>query len=64
VTRPEAGLVLQPGAVAQVTGVVGKFVTVDVEERLATDFDDEDFAEFESAPYIAAENVNLLDGEE
>jgi hypothetical protein len=63
VTRSDVGLTLQPGTVAQVTGIVGRFVVVDVEEQLATDLDDEDLAGFESAPYIAAENVNLLDGE-
>lgn len=63
VTRPEAGLVLQPGTVAQVTGVVGTFAVVDVEERMGADFDDEDFTEFEGVPYIAAEDVNLLDRE-
>lgn len=63
VTRPEPGLVLQPGTVAQVTGVVGRFVAVDVERQLATDLDDADFTEFEGVPYIAAENVNLLDRE-
>ena len=62
VTRSDLGLTLQPGTVAQVTGIVGNFVAVEVEEQLATDFDDADFADFESAPYIAAENVNLLDG--
>lgn len=63
VTRPEAGLVLQPGTVAQVTGIVGRFVTVDVEKQMGADFDDEDFTEFEGVPYIAAEDVNLLDRE-
>lgn len=63
-TRPDTELALQPGAVAQVTGVVGTFVVVDVEEQLARDLVDEDFAEFERAPYIAAENVNLLDADE
>lgn len=53
---------LQPGTVAQVSGIVGTFVLVDVERELGTDFVDEDFHEFESAPYIAADNVNLLDG--
>lgn len=39
VTRPEAGLVPQPGTVAQVTGVVGRFAVVDVEERMGADFE-------------------------
>lgn len=63
VTRQETDLELQPGTVAQATGVVGTFVIVDVEKQLATDLDDEDFTEFEGAPHIAAENVNLLDRE-
>lgn len=56
-------LTLQPGEIAQVTGPVGNFVLVDVESELSTDFEDEDFNPFESGPYIAAENVNLLDSE-
>jgi hypothetical protein len=63
VTRQETDLVLQPGTVAQVTGVVGTFVVVDVEKQLAIDLDDEDFTEFDGVPHIAAENVNLLDRE-
>jgi hypothetical protein len=60
VTRSDTGLTLQPGTVAQVTGTVGRFVVVDVERELGADFADQDFVEFERAPYIAAENVNLL----
>ncbi len=62
VTRADTGLTLQPGTVAQVTGTVGPFVLVDVEEALGTDLTDGDLTEFERAPYIAADNVNLLDG--
>ena len=60
VTRSDTGLTLQQGTVAQVTGTVGRFALVDVERDLDADFADEDFVEFERAPYIAAENVNLL----
>ncbi|MBA3573856.1 MAG: hypothetical protein M3408_08345 [Actinomycetota bacterium] len=63
VTRSDTALVLQPGTVAQVSGTVGPFVMVDVERQYAADFEDEDFDQFEGAPYIAAENVNLLDDE-
>ncbi|MDP8932185.1 MAG: hypothetical protein M3O70_27370 [Actinomycetota bacterium] len=60
VTRSNTGLTLQPGTVAQVTGIVGRFALADVERELDADFADDDFVEFERAPYIAAENVNLL----
>lgn len=62
VTRRNTGLVLQPGTVAQVTGTVGRFVLVDVEEDLDVQFVPADLDTFERAPYIAADNVNLLDG--
>lgn len=62
VTRRDTGLVLQPGTVAQVTGTVGRFVLVDVEEDLGADLTTADVAEFEQAPFIAADDVNLLDG--
>lgn len=62
VTRVDTALELEPGTVAQVSGTVGPFVLVDVEEELGADLVDTDFREFESAPYIHARNVNLLDG--
>jgi len=60
VTRSSTDLTLQPGIVAQVTGTVGEFVIIDVERELGTDFVDADLIGFEKAPYIAADNVNLL----
>jgi hypothetical protein len=62
VTRRDTGLSLQPGTVAQVTGTVGTFLLADAEGRLGVDLQDGDLTPFEQAPYIAAENVNLLDG--
>jgi hypothetical protein len=62
VTRPRSRLVLQPGTVAQVTGTVGQFVLVEAEQALGADFAPADLDTFERAPYIAADNVNLLDG--
>lgn len=62
VTRPTTGLTLQPGTVAQVTGTVGRFVLIDVEEDLGVDLTAADVTEFEQALYIAADDVNLLDG--
>ncbi|MHA6783702.1 hypothetical protein ACVGOW_22325 [Pseudonocardia saturnea] len=61
VTRPDTALTLQPGATAQVTGTVGPFVIVDVEEELGTDLIDADFRAFEGAPFVRAADVNLLD---
>jgi hypothetical protein len=64
VTRPTAGgLTLLPGYTAQVTGDVGTFVLLEVEEDLGVDFVDEGLAVFEDGPYIAAVDVNLLDEE-
>lgn len=63
VTRPDDALTLQPGTTAQVTGTVGPFVVVDVEEDLGIDLIDGDFREFEGAPYVRAANVNLLDAD-
>lgn len=63
VTRPTAdGVTLLPGYTAQVTGDVGTFVLLEVEEDLGVDLVDEGFAIFEDGPYIAAVDVNLLDG--
>lgn len=62
VTRERTGVVLQPGTVAQVTGTVGEFVVVEAERALGADFVRSDLETFERAPYIAADNVNLLDG--
>lgn len=63
VTRRDTALELEPGTVAQVSGTVGPFVLVDVEEELGADLVDTDFRDFESAPYIRARNVNLLDAD-
>lgn len=65
VTRPtdDSMVTLEPGQIAQVSGTVGTFVLVDVEEELGLDFEDDDFSPFETAPYIPADNVNLLDEE-
>ncbi len=62
VTRPDAdGVTLLPGYTAQVTGTVGTFVLLEVEEDLETDLDDVSLEVFEDGPYIAAVDVNLLD---
>ncbi len=62
VTRPTAdGVTLLPGYIAQVTGDVGTFVLLEVEEDLGVDLVDEGVAIFEDGPYIAAVDVNLLD---
>jgi hypothetical protein len=63
VTRPEAGdgLTLLPGYTAQVTGTVGTFVLLDVEQQLGEELPDDEFDIFQDGPYIAAEDVNLLD---
>lgn len=62
VTRPDpGGVTLLPGYTAQVTGTVGTFVLLEVEEELAVDLDDESFAVFQDGPYVAATDVNLLD---
>ena len=62
VTRPTPdGVTLLPGYTAQVTGDVGNFVLLDVEEDLGVDLVDEGVAIFEDGPYIAAVDVNLLD---
>lgn len=63
VTRADTALQLQPGTTAQVSGTVGRFVLVDVEEELGADLVDEDFRDFERAPYIHARDVNLLDAD-
>lgn len=63
VTRPDDALTLEPGATAQVSGTVGPFVLVDVEEELGIDLVDADFREFEGAPYVRSANVNLLDAD-
>ena len=60
VTRAETGLTLQPGTVAQVSGTVGRFAIVDVERELDIDLGDDDLVEFERAPYIMADDVDLL----
>jgi hypothetical protein len=62
VTRPDPdGVTLLPGYTAQVTGDVGTFVLLEVEENLDVDLVDEEFAVFQDGPYIAAVDVNLLD---
>ncbi len=63
VTRPQAddGVTLLPGYTAQVTGAVGTFVLLDVERELGEDLPDDEFDIFQDGPYIAAEDVNLLD---
>ncbi len=63
VTRPEAddGVTLLPGYRAQVTGTVGTFVLLDVEQQLDEELPDDAFDIFQDGPYIAAEDVNLLD---
>jgi hypothetical protein len=61
VTRSDPdGVTLLPGYTAQVTGTVGTFVLLEVEEDLDADLVDENFAIFEDGPYIAARDVNLL----
>ncbi len=62
VTRPTAdGVTLLSGYTAQVTGDVGTFVLLEVEEDLGVDLVDESVAIFEDGPYIPAVDVNLLD---
>lgn len=63
VTDPSVELTPEVGKVAQVTGDVGTFVLVDVEEQFGFDLADEDFVDFEQAPFIASDNVNVLDQE-
>ncbi|GAB3349470.1 hypothetical protein [Modestobacter lapidis] len=64
VTRPTpAGVTLLPGYTAQVTGEVGTFILLEVEEDLGVDLYDEKFGVFQDGPYIAATDVNLLDEE-
>jgi hypothetical protein len=64
VTRPNpGGVTLLPGYTAQVTGDVGTFVLLEVEEGLGADFYDEEFGVFQDGPYLAATDVNLLDEE-
>ncbi|MGY1839439.1 MULTISPECIES: hypothetical protein [unclassified Modestobacter] len=64
VTRPTTDdVTLLPGYTAQVTGDVGTFVLLEVEEDLGVDLADEGVAIFEDGPYIAAVDVNLLDEE-
>ncbi|WP_116452303.1 hypothetical protein [Blastococcus litoris] len=64
VTRPTPdGVTLLPGYTAQVTGDVGTFVLLEVEDDLGVDLVDEGVAIFEDGPYIAAVDVNLLDEE-
>lgn len=62
VTRPNPdGVTLLPGYTAQVTGDVGTFVLLEVEDDLGVDLVDDGVAIFEDGPYIAAVDVNLLD---
>jgi hypothetical protein len=64
VTRPSAdGVTLLPGYTAQVTGDVGTFLLLEVEDDLGVDLADQGYAIFEDGPYIAAVDVNLLDEE-
>lgn len=63
VTRVDTALGLEPGITAQVTGTVAPFVLVDVEEDLDADLVDTDYRELESAPYIRADDVDLLDAD-
>jgi hypothetical protein len=60
---PSVELIPTLNTTAQVTGEVGTFVLVDVERELGIDLVDEDFVQFEQAPFITATNINLLDSE-